>query len=77
MGSISASSAERCRIWGLYLFMAFYAMGPGVVVWLALSELMPTRGRRTHVRKEKIRLIPRLRGSRIVEEYCPNPRDQK
>ena len=28
---------------GLYLFMAFYAMGPGVCVWLALSELMPTR----------------------------------
>jgi MFS transporter, SP family, solute carrier family 2 (myo-inositol transporter), member 13 len=28
---------------GVYLFMAFYAMGPGVVVWLALSELMPTR----------------------------------
>ncbi|MGA7341031.1 MAG: MFS transporter [Terracidiphilus sp.] len=28
---------------GLYLFMAFYALGPGVVVWLALSELMPTR----------------------------------
>jgi len=28
---------------GLYLFVAFYAMGPGVVVWLALSELMPTR----------------------------------
>jgi MFS transporter, SP family, solute carrier family 2 (myo-inositol transporter), member 13 len=28
---------------GLYLFMSFYAMGPGVVVWLALSELMPTR----------------------------------
>ena len=28
---------------GLYGFMAFYAMGPGVVVWLALSELMPTR----------------------------------
>ncbi len=28
---------------GLYLFIAFYAMGPGVVVWLALSELMPTR----------------------------------
>jgi MFS family permease len=28
---------------GLYVFMAFYAMGPGVVVWLALSELMPTR----------------------------------
>jgi len=28
---------------GLYTFMAFYAMGPGVCVWLALSELMPTR----------------------------------
>ncbi len=27
----------------LYIFMAFYAVGPGVVVWLALSELMPTR----------------------------------
>jgi SP family myo-inositol transporter-like MFS transporter 13 len=28
---------------GLYLFMAFYAVGPGVCVWLALTELMPTR----------------------------------
>ena len=28
---------------GLYMFVAFYAMGPGVCVWLALSELMPTR----------------------------------
>jgi len=28
---------------GLYLFIAFYALGPGVLVWLALSELMPTR----------------------------------
>jgi MFS family permease len=27
----------------LYVFMAFFALGPGVVVWLALSELMPTR----------------------------------
>lgn len=27
----------------LDLFVAFYAVGPGVVVWLALSELMPTR----------------------------------
>ncbi len=27
----------------LYLFVGFYAMGPGVCVWLALSELMPTR----------------------------------
>jgi SP family myo-inositol transporter-like MFS transporter 13 len=28
---------------GIYMFIAFYALGPGVVVWLALSELMPTR----------------------------------
>jgi MFS transporter, SP family, solute carrier family 2 (myo-inositol transporter), member 13 len=29
-------------IW-LYIFMSFFAVGPGVCVWLALSELMPTR----------------------------------
>jgi SP family myo-inositol transporter-like MFS transporter 13 len=28
---------------GLYGFASFYALGPGVCVWLALSELMPTR----------------------------------
>ncbi len=27
----------------LFIFMAFFAIGPGVCVWLALSELMPTR----------------------------------
>jgi MFS family permease len=27
----------------LYIFVGFFAMGPGVCVWLALSELMPTR----------------------------------
>jgi MFS family permease len=27
----------------LFVFMAFYAVGPGICVWLALSELMPTR----------------------------------
>jgi hypothetical protein len=27
----------------LYIYMAFFAIGPGVCVWLALSELMPTR----------------------------------
>ena len=27
----------------LYAFVAFYAVGPGVCGWLALSELMPTR----------------------------------
>lgn len=26
-----------------FVFIAFYAVGPGVCVWLALSELMPTR----------------------------------
>jgi MFS family permease len=27
----------------IYAFMAFFAVGPGVCAWLALSELMPTR----------------------------------
>ena len=27
----------------LFTFMSFFAIGPGVCVWLALSELMPTR----------------------------------
>jgi MFS family permease len=27
----------------LYIFIGFYSLGPGVCVWLALSELMPTR----------------------------------
>ena len=27
----------------LYGFVSFYALGPGVCVWIALSELMPTR----------------------------------
>lgn len=27
----------------LYIFMAFYSVGPGICGWLALSELMPTR----------------------------------
>lgn len=30
-----------------FMFIAFYAVGPGVCVWLALSELMPTRIRAT------------------------------
>jgi len=28
---------------GLYAFVAFFAMGPGACIWVALSELMPTR----------------------------------
>ena len=31
----------------LGLFISFFAIGPGVVVWLTLSELMPTRIRST------------------------------
>jgi MFS transporter, SP family, solute carrier family 2 (myo-inositol transporter), member 13 len=31
----------------LGLFISFYSVGPGVVVWLALSELLPTRIRST------------------------------
>ncbi len=27
----------------IFIFIAFFAIGPGVCVWLALSELMPTR----------------------------------
>jgi SP family myo-inositol transporter-like MFS transporter 13 len=27
----------------LFIFVSFFAVGPGVCVWLALSELMPTR----------------------------------
>lgn len=30
-----------------FVFVSFYAVGPGVCVWLALSELMPTRIRAT------------------------------
>jgi MFS family permease len=33
----------RLAALGLFAFMAFFAVGPGVCVWLALSELMPTR----------------------------------
>jgi MFS family permease len=43
VGSVPATSHGWLVALGLYLFVAFYAMGPGVVVWLALSELMPTR----------------------------------
>jgi SP family myo-inositol transporter-like MFS transporter 13 len=38
----SQSSGWKVAI-TLFVFMAFYAVGPGVCVWLALSELMPTR----------------------------------
>lgn len=43
VGSIPNSRHGWLVALGLYFFMAFYAVGPGVCVWLALSELMPTR----------------------------------
>ncbi len=43
IGRIPNSGHGWMVAFGLYLFMACYAIGPGVVVWLALSELMPTR----------------------------------
>lgn len=43
IGDIPAPSHGRLVALGLYVFMSFFAVGPGVCVWLALSELMPTR----------------------------------
>jgi hypothetical protein len=43
VGSVPEARHGWLVAMGLYLFIAFYALGPGVVVWLALSELMPTR----------------------------------
>jgi MFS family permease len=43
IGQVPASSHGWQVALGLYAFMAFFALGPGVCVWLALSELMPTR----------------------------------
>lgn len=43
VGQVPDSSHGWLVALGLYLFVACYAMGPGVCVWIALSELMPTR----------------------------------
>jgi SP family myo-inositol transporter-like MFS transporter 13 len=43
IGSIPDAAHGWLVALGLYVFMSFFALGPGVVVWLALSELMPTR----------------------------------
>ena len=43
LGTVPDSSHGWLVALFLYTFMAFYALGPGVCVWLALSELMPTR----------------------------------
>jgi len=43
MGRIPSMRHGYLVALALFVFVAFYAMGPGVCVWLALSELMPTR----------------------------------
>jgi predicted MFS family arabinose efflux permease len=43
IGRVPEARHGRLVALGLYMFIAFYALGPGVCVWLALSELMPTR----------------------------------
>ncbi len=43
IGSVPSPNHGWMVAIGLYLFMSAYAIGPGVGVWLALSELMPTR----------------------------------
>jgi MFS family permease len=43
IGRVPESSQGWLVALGLYAFVASYALGPGVCVWLALSELMPTR----------------------------------
>lgn len=43
IGRIPQASHGRLVALALFAFIAFYAAGPGVCVWLALSELMPTR----------------------------------
>jgi len=43
VGQVPSSTHGWWVALGLFLFMGFFALGPGVCVWLALSELMPTR----------------------------------
>jgi len=43
--AIAASYAAWLSLIGLLSYIAFYAIGPGVVVWLAISELLPTKVR--------------------------------
>jgi phage shock protein PspC (stress-responsive transcriptional regulator) len=40
---LPSKRSGRLVAMSLFVFMAFFAIGPGVCVWLALSELMPTR----------------------------------
>jgi MFS family permease len=43
VGQVPDSTHGWLVAFGLFLFMGSFAVGPGVCVWLALSELMPTR----------------------------------
>lgn len=43
VGPIPSSANGWTVALTLYLYMSFFAIGPGVCVWLALSELMPSR----------------------------------
>jgi len=40
---LSQATTGWLSMLGLFGFIVFYAIGPGVVVWLAMSELFPTR----------------------------------
>lgn len=46
-GALVAPVPQASHGWlvasALFLFVSFFAIGPGICVWLALSELMPTR----------------------------------
>jgi len=46
-GPIASPDTGRGVLILLCAFIAFFAIGPGIVVWLALTELMPTRIRST------------------------------
>jgi SP family myo-inositol transporter-like MFS transporter 13 len=43
IGRIPSATHGKLVALALFSFIAFFALGPGVCVWLALSELMPTR----------------------------------
>ncbi|MFP5266640.1 MAG: MFS transporter [Acidobacteriota bacterium] len=43
IGQIPSTQYGEAVALALFSFIGFYALGPGVCVWLALSELMPTR----------------------------------
>ena len=45
MSSLASSGVGVLSLIGLLGFIVFYAIGPGVVVWLAISELFPTHVR--------------------------------